>query len=293
METVNHTDQLYTHNIYSTPQLARAPSLTSSVELITPEIAREMLKSNAGNRPVSRRHVQTLVRAIKSGEFVVNGEAIKFGVDGRLIDGQHRLLAIIEAGIAIRSLVIRGIPVAAFSTLDTGRKRTGGDILALLDVADPNVVASAARVAMAIDVSQAGGSFLSVYNIGISHTALAQWVEESEERRECFWVVAASKTLRSQSMAYGAACGIYKYGGSAKRAREFFAGFASGANLSATNPIFHARNYWLKNRVTTMVDRAASVAVLIKAWNAWSAGSTALRVTWAPSREDFPLIRRA
>lgn len=71
--------------------------ITAKVETITPEIAKTMLGENVNNRRISRDNVNLFAREIRNGEWRFNGEAIKFGKDGRLLDGQHRLLAVIAA----------------------------------------------------------------------------------------------------------------------------------------------------------------------------------------------------
>mgnify|MGYP000517583782 CR=1 FL=1 len=73
--------------------------LTAAVELITPQMACEMLKKQRNVRVLKRKEVERYVRALKRG-WKLNGETIKFDKDGYLIDGQHRLTACAESGIA-------------------------------------------------------------------------------------------------------------------------------------------------------------------------------------------------
>ena len=75
---------------------------------ITPAMAEKWLAKNLGNRHVRESHVATLVRDIRDGNWRQTGEAIKFDWDGRLIDGQHRLHAIVAAQTATRMLVVTG-----------------------------------------------------------------------------------------------------------------------------------------------------------------------------------------
>lgn len=56
-------------------------------------------------------------------------QGIAFDTNGRLIDGQHRLHAIIEAGVPIQISVTRGCSAASFSILDRGANRSQSDIL--------------------------------------------------------------------------------------------------------------------------------------------------------------------
>ena len=122
--------------------------MQTKVELITPEIARVYLAQNCGNRKVSKYMVNMYSEAMKRGEWMLNGESIKFDVDGNLIDGQHRLHALIEANISLELLVVRGLQRSAFKTLDVGKKRTAGDCLSIEGIANYNTVAAIVRMYM-------------------------------------------------------------------------------------------------------------------------------------------------
>lgn len=77
--------------------------VTHKVELITPEKARKFLANRAPNRNVHRNNVHHLVSEILKGNYKPNGSPIVIDQYGRLMDGQHRCLAISEAGIPVYS----------------------------------------------------------------------------------------------------------------------------------------------------------------------------------------------
>ena len=111
--------------------------ITAKVETITPEIAKTMLGENVNNRRISRDNVNLFAREIRNGEWRFNGEAIKFGKDGRLLDGQHRLLAVIAADKPLTTLVIRGLEDETQQTMDSGKTRTLGDVLTCAEKRTP------------------------------------------------------------------------------------------------------------------------------------------------------------
>jgi hypothetical protein len=79
----------------------------------------------------------------------LTAEAIKIGsVGGRavVIDGQHRLAAIVESGAPIRAWVAENVPVEAFRYLDQGKPRDLADILTVKGYADAKSLASAMRM---------------------------------------------------------------------------------------------------------------------------------------------------
>lgn len=101
-------------------------AMSLTVETVTPDSARRMLSVNyVGNRAVSDRDVSHLANYMKSGDWdPENGETITFNCNGDLVNGQHRLLAVIQADIPVRMGIIRGASADAYRTIDSGRKRS-------------------------------------------------------------------------------------------------------------------------------------------------------------------------
>ena len=99
--------------------------------IVTPEIASAYLAMNAGNRPLNAAHVASLSRAMSRGEWVFNGDSIRITKSGNLIDGQHRLNAIVKCGVPQKVMVVSGLNDDAFLTIDCGRTRGAHDSLAI------------------------------------------------------------------------------------------------------------------------------------------------------------------
>jgi len=90
--------------------IARAKTMDmNKVEIVTPDMAREWLSLTAGNRNVTRRHVSNLVAEMDRGNWDVRLPAyIIFDILGRLINGHHRLKAVILHGLPVPMRVLRG-----------------------------------------------------------------------------------------------------------------------------------------------------------------------------------------
>ncbi|MGX4688279.1 hypothetical protein [Streptomyces sp. JNUCC 63] len=112
---------------------------------VSPRLAAEWLTRNTNNRPLSKSTVQQLAGQIQRGEWQLTHQGIAFDEDQVLIDGQHRLAAIVRAGITVPLTVTHGVPRTAFTVMDTGRKRTGRDALALAGEANATHLAAALR----------------------------------------------------------------------------------------------------------------------------------------------------
>lgn len=95
-------------------------------------LAAQILEGNSANRPLSDTHAKRISRQMTNGVWKINGETIKIGSSGDVLDGQHRLWAVIYAKVSIWLIVVFGVQPDAFSTIDTIRKsRSGSDVLAV------------------------------------------------------------------------------------------------------------------------------------------------------------------
>jgi hypothetical protein len=113
--------------------------------------ARRLLAVNTGNRHVSQRRVSQLATQMRDGHFENTGEPIIVSDEGILNNGQHRLLAIIEADAAVEMDVRFGIPRRAFVKTDTGAARGGGDVLSIRGVPGAPQIAMALRLLIAYE----------------------------------------------------------------------------------------------------------------------------------------------
>lgn len=127
--------------------------------MVTPEMAREMLKKNGINRPINKNTVKHYVKSMKNGEWVLNGEGLSFAADGTLLNGQHRLTAVIESGMNIPFQVSYGVSKESFSTFDQGRKRTDRDIFAIAGI--PCYIKKAAMVKNTIVLNKSKASVIT------------------------------------------------------------------------------------------------------------------------------------
>ena len=69
--------------------------------------------------------------AMRRGEWRVTHQGIAFDTTGVLVDGQHRLAAIVEADIPVEVTVFTEVPERAFDLLDTGKRRNAAAVLAI------------------------------------------------------------------------------------------------------------------------------------------------------------------
>ena len=101
---------------------------------VTPRMAETWLKQNTlegkGNRKFRKAHARTIAEEMRRGEWKLTHQGIAFGMSGRLLDGQHRLSAIVESGTTQSILVFIDAPEDTFDNHDRGAMRGIADILA-------------------------------------------------------------------------------------------------------------------------------------------------------------------
>lgn len=132
METMLATTMRSTGKIGSTG--ASNTTITTKVLNITPEMADDLLKLNTRNRPVSKKTVDDYATQMQKGLWQLNGEPIIISNTNIILDGQHRLHALIKAGISQKMLLVTGVASDAFRTIDTGLTRTGGSIFSIAGI---------------------------------------------------------------------------------------------------------------------------------------------------------------
>lgn len=114
-------------------------AMETRVISVTPELAREWLEHNMkGNRPVQKSTVHSYARQMRCGTWNLTHQGIAFGENGELIDGQHRLHAVVEANVPVRMNVTTGVERTAGEvfTIDVGRKRTYANITQMSGIDD-------------------------------------------------------------------------------------------------------------------------------------------------------------
>jgi hypothetical protein len=127
------------------------PKPSASVVFISPEMASRWLERNTHNRKLRPSTVTRYARDMASGNWELTGEAIKFAADGTLLDGQHRLAAVIKAGATVPIYVVRGLAVEAQRVMDTGDKRSAAGVLQIAKHPNSTLLASTARLALGVE----------------------------------------------------------------------------------------------------------------------------------------------
>ena len=101
------------------------------VQTITAEKAANLLKKNTRNRKLNKRAVSRYANLMKQGLWRIGNDAICIAPDGTLLNGQHRLNAVVEADVELQMLIREDVDPEDIKAMDQGNKRIGADIATL------------------------------------------------------------------------------------------------------------------------------------------------------------------
>lgn len=257
------------------------PALQAEIMMITPEIAEQFLAKNTHNRNPKATNLKKVMRALTNGEWKLNGEAIKIAHDGTVLDGQHRLIAVVQTGIPMTTLVIRGLEHDTQETMDGGSPRSASDALRLRGESNAITLAS---VAKKIRVANTYGIKAAASNSYVITTPeILRAVDEIEGLREIAKDAGrvATHTGMSASLA-----GLLMYCFSqidADDSEYFFDRLATGELLAQGDPIYQLRKVLADIKgVRGQKSMTFVAAVSIKAWNKYRAGESVSVLKFTP-----------
>lgn len=274
--------------------LIQTATMQHAVEtrLVTPAWAADVIENDlfSRQRGKSYQHVLFLAETMARGEFD-GGAAIRFGhLDGRrfLIDGQHRLNAVIEHGAPVEFVVINTRCGNAdelarlYARIDRGRGRSIADALKALGTFDGGLI-SATNMQIVLACAP-----LFATNLTAKRVTGSSYSSKSAEGRSTImgpWIPAAAEFLRAISGVANdirnalhrrevIACGIATFADAPQTlAYDFWAGIAADDGLIKEDPRKQALEFLRRTKSTQagLGHLAHGVAVC---WNAWARGDT-------------------
>ncbi|NUP17677.1 MAG: hypothetical protein HOV73_18265 [Streptomyces sp.] len=268
-------------NTQSLPSLPVTDEPTAVVIDVTPELARVWLRANTRNRKTRDRAVTEYARDMAAGHWNLNGEAIKFSHDGSLLDGQHRLRAVVESDTTVQMLVVVGLPAEAQETMDTGRKRTTGDVMGLRGEANAHTLAAVLRRVYAWD--QGDKKFSGSYSA--TNRECAQLLAEQPNIRRSAEIAVRTRHAfpHIPQSVLGTAHHLFSRL-DAETTAWFFERIGDGASLPLGHPVLALRARVTSERLDSVrMSEARHMAYRIRTWNAVREGRSLDRLVQPPN----------
>lgn len=252
------------------------------LETITPKKAAEFLKINTYNRPVREKHVKRLADAMLRGEWKLTGDTIKMN-GATLVDGQHRLWAVVKSGVSIQSYIARGVSSDAYACIDQIAPRSVADHFGRDGEKHYTALSAAVR-------------FVHCYRLG-EFRAPAQSPQQAQSildelpqlRDSVHFVLSfRARGLGGPGPMSGMHCLMSLKDSDA--AHEFWTRVLSGEGLTKSMPEWQIRNRMIENGTGHAKLRPLVIyAMTVKAWNAKRKGASLKFLRWT-DEEKFPVI---
>lgn len=259
---------------------------------VTPAIARAWLTLNTGNRKPSKAKIRRFTAAMKAGTWILNGETIKFSITGRLLDGQSRLQAIVNAGVTV-ALEIRGaLPDVAQKTMDCGELRKTSHTLEMLGEHNPNELAAALKMCWLFEKGMLGGNKFGDSAVLENSEVPALIARHPGIKASVGWAKQKADDVRLLMTISEMAFFHYLLGCIDVSARDkFLDELIDGESISKSQPVYHARKLLMVARRDGGAYSQARMRrfVVVKTWNASRAGERWTEVPVKPN-EAFPAV---
>lgn len=261
--------------------------MDTSVETITPDGAKEMLKGNNRNRPLRKDHYKRLAEEMRENKWMLNGVPIIF--NGKLlIDGQHRLMACVLAGKPFKTLVVRDVQPDSFLTIDTGAKRTAADTLATKGEKNYATLAAAATIVAIYDSGKMGERLTTS---GGNNRTVSEAMKRYIALRGSVGYCLGYRT-KIVPISIMSACHYIFSRIDSVRADDFVDRLGSGNNVKADTPMSALREGLIDNYTSARKhSRGYLFSLILKAWNAERTDKLLKRLRgWTgENNEQFPV----
>ena len=220
-------------------------TITYRTTLVTPQEAENLLARNKRNRAISALRIAQFASMMEQGAWYENGDAIRFDKNGDLMDGQHRLAAVVMSGVSQTFLFVEGLRPEVVHSIDTGRHRSNADMLAIESFKNSAVLA-------------AGGStfWKLIHGMSPPDVCPAHFLIETVRRWPSLekWTntFSNSGTVRGivpGSVLVPALVYLEEVAGRPDLAAQLFHDVDTGADLMAGDPALAYRNRLIRNRV--------------------------------------------
>jgi hypothetical protein len=267
-----------------------------AIEEITPEIAKQWLGVNHRNRRLSNPTVTRIAGVILRGEWMEDcTDAIGLDTDEGVVNGQHRLNAIIEADRAVRALVLRNVNPDVIKIIDQGMHRTFAQLLEMNGYSYPTIVAGSIDwiYKMTHDYERTTPTaakatvpqLLDVFN---EHPNIVNSLDPA------YSVWQKTRVDRPMLTAYHYAFATVD----ADAADEFYEQLSTGIGVGGDTPVYTLRERYLAEQAKADGKKAQKyelAAWLVKAWEATRRGDTMTQrqLRWVksgPRAEAFPKV---
>jgi hypothetical protein len=265
-----------------TALLKSVPTQQTKPVFVPPSLAEDWLARSRFNRDIRPRTVHSYARNMKCGAWGMSDSNICFDWDGYLLNGHHRLHAVIEAGIGVWFNVCWDMDPSSFRHMDRQLPRNITTLLKLDGHTHTHQLSAA--TSMFIRYHQGRKEMFTSQRRLISYEEIRTTAEANPDIFESVeYLHNQCNKLRTFSGSTSV-MSLFHIMGTRVRGPEvtgrFFDGLNSGADLGVGSPIYALREklHSLKTGNGKGHPQATIYGWYLPAWNAHVAGKRVVRL---------------
>lgn len=262
---------------------------TVAIETITPEVAASYLAVNKENRSLSQAAVRQYARDLACGRWTFNNDAICFSVDGRLINGQHRLEGCVSSGVEMQAIVVRGLPADTQHNMDGGRRRTASDALHLTGHTYTSLLSATAKQAI---LYSSGRMFRDAKEQRVSTAEIQEFVDQHPDLLPAVELASLhQKRIDARPSVTALAYWLFSQI-DVEAASTFIEELASRVGQTEGSPILALDNRLRRLRdARVRTSQRDQLFLYIKAWSYWRKGERVSSISLPTPASKFPVLR--
>jgi hypothetical protein len=259
-------------------------------QLVTPSTAKQYLEANISNRRIKEPIVAQYANDMANGRWKEDtGELIKISKTGTILDGQHRLMAVIKSNKAINFHFATNLNDEIFDVLDTGSSRNATDAFKVKNIKHDNLIPSIIAMYNLLNLGRRAG--VQKKDKATNAILLEQYYEN-----ETFWQnIAKQSHYMYKSFAKilppSFIGGFYAYfiKLNPEKATEFMTQLATGSEVK-NEVINMLRNKLMQDKMSPRkMTITLKMALIIKTWNLYIKGQTVKLLKFDSVRDEFPV----
>lgn len=261
------------------------PGWKIAFEVITPARAKEMLSVPVRNRNIKQRVVRTYSADMSDNRWLFTPEPIIIDKNGGVLDGQHRLQAVLQSGTSRPFLIVSNVDPDLINVLGIGKTRSPADILIIEGYSNTLPLAGAIKVLHnyltipPLNVWAGANVTLSapgVVGVLRQHPRLSDYVTLGSR---------LAHKISAPASPIIAAIYLTSYEVPIDEQADWLGPLESGAALSPGSPALALRELYRTTKLARKKAHAAGldqrfyIATYLKAWKLWREGREVRRLS--------------
>lgn len=259
----------------------------TTIESITPEIAATYLQMNKNPRRLRKHIVTRYANVMKRGQWEsAHPMPIIFTDSGHLVNGQHRLSAIVESGTTQMVRVLRNQSQSIAMKIDDGLCRSSADGLPE-DTKNKTIVAAVCKQVILYENGMFPNHRPENVPTVVDVREFYDDRKDSVDEAVCVGTRCGASGLRTPTI-FGVVFFLVR-SRCPEKARAFFDSLISGIGLETNSPILQLRNRIMRQSNVSKIETNMEYALCFKAWNSFWSNKPCQQLKWA-EYESFPKL---